>query len=174
MKNQTETLKFVVCIIVVLAITTLINDIIDFDFLKYQTFEIWKLATDEKRGGFSQDAVQYGFYIAEIILFAFKIYLIYGIAQLFFLLKNVEKELYFIQKNIDLFKKMGNIFKTYVINVFILKAVLSYIAQERHFKVMQLISNELILLFAGALAFYVLAIIFERAKALQEENDLTV
>ena len=173
MKNISN-LKIMIWIMVVLAITTLIDDIISFDFLHYQTFESWKSVANKKRWGFSQDAVRYGFYVVELALFSFKIYLIYGIAQLFLLLKNVENKIYFSQKNINLLRKMGNIFKTYVINVFILKAVLSYVAIDRHFNFMQLITNELIILFAGALAFNVLAMIFERARELEEENELTV
>jgi len=175
MKNQVFNLKIVIWFIILLAVTTLINDIIEFDFSKYTTFESWPLKDNNgKRWGLSQENIKYSFYIVEICLFAFKIYLIYGIAQLFYLIKNIENKLYFSQKNIDLFKKIGHIFITYVINVFILKAILSYVASGRGFKFMQLLNNEIILLLAGGMAFYVLATIFERAKELQEENDLTV
>lgn len=176
MKNQVSNLKIAIWFIIILAVTTLINDIIEFDFSKYTTFESWPLGdNDGKRWGLSQESIKYSFYIIEICLFAFKIYLIYGVTQLFYLIKNIENKLYFSQKNIDLFKKIGHIFITYVINVFILKAILSYVASGGHgFNFMQLLNNEIILLLAGGMAFYVLATIFERAKELQEENDLTV
>ncbi len=71
------------------------------------------------------------------------------------------------------FKKVGNIFTGYVINVLVLKLVLIYIEGNR-FSIMQQFREDFLILLPAGMAFYILAELFKQAQANQEDSELTI
>jgi len=170
MKDNLTILSYILWGVVLLSIGTLVNDIRDFDVQQFEKFISWSKTADKVEHWWtSKNAIEWSFYAINAAIFFFKGYLIYGIFQFTTIIKNVEEGQFFTDSNINLFKKIGNIFIYYAINVFVLKAILAYIAGSR-FKV----GDEFMLLVPAGIGLYVLASIFKRAKELKEENDLTI
>jgi hypothetical protein len=99
--------------------------------------------------------------------------LIYGFTYFLSVLNEIEKGNYFSNKNITSFKKVGNIFIYYAINVFILKMILAYVQGSRFVALEQLKEGFSLLIPAG-LAFYILAELFKQAQSNQEDSELTI
>ena len=99
--------------------------------------------------------------------------MIYGFTYFLSILNEIEKGNYFSNKNIKSFKKVGNIFIGYAINVLVLKMILAYV-QGSDFSVMNQFKDDFTLLIPAGLAFYILAELFKQAQAKQEDSDLTI
>ncbi len=174
MKDHTTLLSFITYAVVLAAISTLLNDFREFDFMQFKNFEDWSKTAQKGEHWFtSKNAISWSNYIITIGLFCWRGYLIYGFTYFISILKEIEKKQYFSEKNISYFKKIGNIFITYTINVFVLKFLLALI-ERSSFHFFNEFKNELTFLIPTGLAFYLLSEIFKRAKALQEENELTI
>lgn len=170
MKDNLTILSYVVWGVVLLSVGSLLNDIRDFDTNQFENFISWAKTADKNEHWWtSKNAIQWSYYTISTALFFFKGYLIYGIFQFTTIIKNVDEGHYFNNENIKLFRKIGDIFIYYGINVFILKAIFSYIADSK-FRA----GDEFIILIPAGIGLYVLAAIFKRAKELKQENDLTI
>ncbi|MCK8524233.1 DUF2975 domain-containing protein [Aquimarina sp. D1M17] len=174
MKNNTTLLTIIVYAVLLASFSTLINDIREFDLMQFKNFENWsKTAVKGKSWFTSENAILWSNYVITIGLFFWRGYLIYGFTHFISILREIEKKHYFSQKNINSFKKIGNVFITYTINVFILKVLLAFI-EKSSFRFFNEFKNELTFLIPCGLAFYLLSEIFKRAKTIEEENELTV
>ena len=80
---------------------------------------------------------------------------------------------YFSYKNIKYFKKIGNIFIWYTVNVLVLRLLLAT-TNKSTFNFFNELKAEFTFLIPAGLAFYILADIFKRAKEAEEENKLTI
>ncbi len=170
MKNNLEILSYILFGVIFLSVASLVNDIREFDTNQFENFISWAKSADKNEHWWtSKNAIEWSYFAISAALFFFKGYLIYGIYKFTLIIKNVENGNYFAEENVNLFQQIGSIFITYAINVFVLKAILSYIADTR-FKV----GDEFLLLVPAGIGLYVLASIFRRAKELKEENELTI
>ncbi len=170
MKDTLIWLKYILYAVLFLSVSILLNDLRDFDQQQLDSFLGWAKTADKNRSWFtSENALKWSFYVINAALFFFRGYLIYGIYQFVNILKNVENGHYFNKENIDLFKKIGNIFITYGINVFVLKGLLAYIS-DTHF----IVGEEFIILIPAGLGFYLLSAIFKKAQKIEQENELTI
>lgn len=86
--------------------------------------------------------------------------LVYGFTYFLSILNEIEKSNYCSDKNISSFKKVGNMFIGYAINVFILKMILVAL-EGRRFVAMELLKEGFSLLIPAVLAFYILAEVFK-------------
>lgn len=174
MKDNTVILKILSYVILISSASILLNDIREFDFQQFESFIDWSKNADKNEKWFtSKNALKWGYYIINVGVLFFRGYLIYGFTYFISILTEIEKGNYFSNKNILYFKKIGNIFIIYTINIVVLKFLLSSIGKSS-FNFLKDSREEFTILIPCGLAFYLLAEIFKRAKKLKEENDLTI
>jgi hypothetical protein len=174
MKDNSTILTIITYGILLSAVSILLNDIREFDFQQFKEFQNWAKSADKNESWFnSKNAIKWSYYAISAGLFFWRGYLIYGFTYFLSILREIEKGNYFSDKIIKYFKKIGNIFIAYTINVLILRFLLTLIG-ETSFNFFTEYKAEFTLLIPCALAFYLLAEIFKRAKEAKEENDLTI
>lgn len=174
MKDNTNILTIITYVVIVSAISILLNDMREFDMEQYKSFLNWAKTADKSESWFtSKNAIKWSYYVISTALFFWKGYLIYGFTYFISILKEVEKGTYFSDENINYFKKIGRIFITYTINVLALRFVLASIGKSS-FSFFKESKEEFYILIPCGLAFYLLAEIFSKAKKATEENDLTI
>jgi hypothetical protein len=146
----------------------------EFDMEQYKSFFNWAKIADKDESWFtSKNAIEWSYYAINAVIFFWIGYLIYGFTYFISILKEIEKDSYFSDKNISYFKKIGNIFISYTINILVLRFLLASI-EKSSFSFIKEFKEEFYILIPCGLAFYILAEIFSRAKKATEENDLTI
>ncbi|GAA4890093.1 hypothetical protein GCM10023311_12830 [Flaviramulus aquimarinus] len=174
MKNNTNILTFITWGLLLSAISILLNDIREFDFNQFKEFHNWAKTANKNEPWFtSENAIQWGYYAISAGLFFWRGYLLYGFSYFLSILKEIENGNYFSDKNISYFKKIGNIFIWYTINVLVLRFLLATINKST-FNFFNELKAEFTFLIPVGLAFFILAEIFKRAKDNEEENKLTI
>ena len=174
MKDNTTVLTVITYVVLLSAISILINDIREFDFQQFKEFTNWAKTANKNESWFtSEKAIKWSYYVISAGLFFWRAYLIYGFSYFLSILNEINKGHYFSDKNIKYFKKVGNIFIAYTINVLVLRFLLASIG-ESTFNFLTELKTEFSILIPCGLAFYLLAEIFKRAKQLKQENDLTI
>ncbi|WP_406685456.1 DUF2975 domain-containing protein [Seonamhaeicola sp. MEBiC1930] len=174
MKDNTRILTIITWAILLSSISVLLNDVREFDFTQFKEFENWAKTADKNEPWFrTENAIQWSIHILNIGLFFWRGYLIYGFTYFLSILKEIDKGSYFSEKNIKSFKKIGNIFIWYTINVLVLKSIMAAIG-ESDLSFFNQLKGEFTFLIPAGLAFYLLAEIFKRAKDAEEENKLTI
>ncbi len=174
MKDQTKILSIVTYIIIIASVSILLNDLREFNFDEFKEFQNWAKTADKSAPWWTvENAMKWGYYVIAAGLFYWRGYLIYGFTFFLSILNEIEKGNYFSTKNISSFKKIGNIFISYAINVFVLRMILNYV-QGSDFRAMDQLKEGFSLLIPAGLAFYILAELFKQAQANQEDSDLTI
>ena len=174
MKDNTNILTIITYVVIVSAISILLNDLREFDMEQYKSFLKWAKTADKSESWFtSKNAIKWNYYVISTGIFFWKGYLIYGFTYFISILKEVEKGTYFSDENINYFKKIGRIFITYTINILVLRLILASISTSS-FSFFKESKEEFYILIPCGLAFYILAEIFKKAKQATEENDLTI
>lgn len=174
MKDNAKTLTIITYAVLLGAVSVLLNDMREFDFNQFESFQNWAKNADKNEPWFTtKNAIQWSYYVISAGLFFWRGYLIYGFSYFLSILKEVENGNYFSDKNIKYFRKIGRIFIWYTINVLILRFLLALIG-ESTFNFFNELKAEFTFLIPAGLAFYILAEIFERGKIVEEENDLTI
>ncbi len=174
MKDNTKILTIITYGILLGAVSVLLNDMREFDFNQFKNFQNWAKTADKNESWFtSKNAIEWSYYAISAGLFFWRGYLIYGFSYFLSILKEVEAGNYFSDKNINYFKKIGNIFISYTVGVLILRFLLASIG-ESTFNFFNELKAEFTFLIPAGLAFYILAEIFEKGKQTEEENDLTI
>lgn len=174
MKDNTKILTIITYVILVSSAGILLNDIREFDLNQFKAFQHWANTANKNESWFtSQNAIKWSYYVISVGLFFLRGYLIYGFTYFLSILNEVEKGHYFSDKNIKNFKRIGNVFINYTVNVLVLRFLLSTI-NSSSFHFINELKTEFTFLIPAGLAFYVLAEIFKRAKETQEENELTI
>ena len=174
MKDNTTILTIITYAVLLTAVSVLLNDIREFDLQQFEEFRNWSKTANKNESWFtSKNLIKWAYYATSAGLFFWRGYLIYGFSHFLFILREVDKGHYFSDKNIASYKKIGKIFIAYTVNIIVLRFLLSIIENSAHnfFKVLK---TDFLLLIPCALAFYILAEIFKRAKETKEENDLTI
>ena len=174
MKNNTTILTVITYAVLLSAVSILLNDLREFDLQQFKEFQNWAKTANKNESWFtSKNAIKWSYYAIRTGLFFWRAYLIYGFTYFLSILSEVDKGHYFSDKNIKYFRKIGNIFIAYTINVLILRFLLALIGKSS-FNFFTEYKAEFTLLIPCALAFYLLAEIFKHAKETKEENDLTI
>ena len=174
MKDNTYILKIIIYVMLLSSIVILLNDLREFNWNRFETFLNWSKAADKSENWFtSRPAIEWSYYVLNVMIFFFRGYLIYGFTYFVSILNEVEEESYFGDKIISYFNKIGTIFIVYAVNIVVLKCLL-VLVEKSMFNVFHEARHELMLLIPCGLGFYILAEIFKKAKKLKEENDLTV
>lgn len=174
MKNNTTILTVITYAVLLSAVSILLNDLREFDLQQFKEFQNWAKTANKNESWFtSKNAIKWSYYAISTGLFFWRAYLIYGFTYFLSILSEVDKGHYFSDKNIKYFRKIGNIFIAYTINVLILRFLLALIGKSS-FNFFTEYKAEFTLLIPCALAFYLLAEIFKHAKETKEENDLTI
>ena len=174
MKVNTNILTIITWGLLLSAISVLLNDMREFDFNQFKEFQNWAKTADKNAHWFtSRNAIQWSYYAISAGLFFWRGYLIYGFTYFLSILKEIEKGNFFSDKNIKYFKKIGNIFIWYTINVLVLRFLLAAINKST-FNFFNELKAEFTFLIPAGLAFYILAEIFKQAKEVEEENNLTI
>lgn len=174
MKDQTKILSIITYVVILASVSILLNEVRQFNFDQFKEFQNWSKIADKNTSWWtSENALKWSYYAVSAGLFFWKAYLIYGFTYFLSILKEIEQGNYFSIKNISSFKKVGNIFICYAINVFVLKMVMAYVQGAKFFAMRQIKEDFLILIPAG-LAFYILAELFKQAQANQEDSELTI
>jgi len=174
MKDKINILTFVTYGILLSSVSILMNDMREFDFNQFQEFQNWAKVADKNEPWFtSKNAIEWSYYAISAGLFFWRGYLIYGFSYFLSILKEMEKGNYFSDKNSTAFKKIGDILISYTIGVLVLRFLLAVIGKST-FNFFQEFKTEFTLLIPCGLAFYILAELFKRAKASEEENKLTI
>jgi len=174
MKNNTTILTVITYAVLLSAVSILLNDLREFDLQQFKEFQNWAKTANKNESWFtSKNAIKWSYYAISTGLFFWRAYLIYGFTYFLSILSEVDKGHYFSDKNIRYFRKIGNIFIAYTINVLILRFLLALIGKSS-FNFFTEYKAEFTLLIPCALAFYLLAEIFKHAKETKEENDLTI
>ncbi|WP_417859604.1 DUF2975 domain-containing protein [Winogradskyella sediminis] len=174
MTDNAKILTIITYAVLLGAVSVLLNDIREFDFNQFESFQNWAKNADKNESWFTtKNAIQWSYYVISAGLFFWRGYLIYGFSNFLSILKEVENGNYFSDKNIKYFRKIGSIFIWYTINVLILRFLLALIG-ESTFSFFNELKMEFTFLIPAGLAFYILAEIFERGKIVEEENDLTI
>tara|TARA_R110002073_G_scaffold15207_5_gene60434 strand:- start:26853 stop:27377 length:525 start_codon:yes stop_codon:yes gene_type:complete len=174
MKNNTTILTVITYAVLLSAVSILLNDLREFDLQQFKEFQNWAKTAKKSENWFtSKNAIKWSYYAISTGLFFWRAYLIYGFTYFLSILSEVDKGHYFSDKNIKYFRKIGNIFIAYTINVLILRFLLALIGKSS-FNFFTEYKAEFTLLIPCALAFYLLAEIFKHAKETKEENDLTI
>ena len=174
MKNNTTILTVITYAVLLSAVSILLNDLREFDLQQFKEFQNWAKTANKNESWFtSKNAIKWSYYAISTGLFFWRAYLIYGFTYFLSILSEVDKGHYFSDKNIKYFRKTGNIFIAYTINVLILRFLLALIGKSS-FNFFTEYKAEFTLLIPCALAFYLLAEIFKHAKETKEENDLTI
>ncbi|MFD0863334.1 DUF2975 domain-containing protein [Sungkyunkwania multivorans] len=173
-KNKITLLHFFAYAIVFLAVSVLLNDIREFNYERFRSFSSWASAADRNSSWFSRsNLIEWSYYVISGALFFWRGYLIYGFTKFISIISEIEKQNYFGKRVISDFKKIGDIFISYTIGTFVLKTLLAVVGSYS-FKMLFELKEELTYLIPAGLAFYLLAEIFKRARALKNENDLTI
>ena len=173
-KNNTTLLKVITYAVILSSISILINDMREFDFQQFESFVHWGKYGDKNESWFtSKNALKWSHYVISAAIFFFRGYLIYSFTYFICIINEIEKGNFFNSKNILYFKKIGGIFIIYTINILVLRFLMVSIGKSS-FHFFEEAREEFTLLIPCGLAFYLLAEVFKRAKALQEENDLTI
>ena len=174
MKDNANILTFITWGILLSSASILISDINQFDFNQFKDFQNWAKTANKSDSWFtSQNAIQWSYYAISAGLFFWRGYLIYGFSYFLSILKEIEKGNYFSRKNIQYFKKIGNIFIWYTVNVLVLRFLFA-LTNNSTFNFLNELKAEFTFLIPAGLAFYILADIFKRAKETEEENKLTI
>ncbi|WP_033959796.1 DUF2975 domain-containing protein [Psychroserpens jangbogonensis] len=174
MKDNTNILTIITWVVLLSAISVLLNDMREFDFNQFKEFQNWAISADKNEPWFtSKNAIQWSYYAISAGLFFWRGYLIYGFSYFLSILKEIENGNYFSENNIKYFKKIGNIFIQYTISVLILRFLLAAI-EESTFNFFNELKAEFTFLIPAGLAFYILAEIFKRGKQAEEDNELTI
>ncbi|MFP4844766.1 DUF2975 domain-containing protein [Winogradskyella sp. PE311] len=174
MKENSRILTYITYGILLGAVSVLLNDLREFDFNQFEKFTNWAKVADKNESWFtSKNLIEWSYYAISAGMFFWRGYLIYGFSYFLSILKEVEAGHYFSDKNIKYFKKIGNIFIWYTINILVLRFLLTAIDGST-FKFIRELKGEFTFLIPAGLAFYILAEIFEKGKQVEEENDLTI
>jgi hypothetical protein len=174
MKDNTKILTIITWVVLLGAFSVFLNDMREFDFNQFKKFQNWAKIADKDEPWFtSKNAIEWGYYAINAAIFFWRAYLIYGFSYFLSILKEVENGNYFSDNNIKYFKKIGNIFISYTINVLVLRFLLAAIG-ESTFNFFNELKAEFTFLIPAGLAFYILAEIFKRGKEAEDENDLTI
>ena len=174
MKDNTNILIIITWVVLLTAISILLNDMREFDFDQFKEFQNWaKVADKDESWSISEQSIKWSYYVISAGLFFWKGYLIYGISYFLSILKAIEKGDYFSENNIKYFKKIGNIFIWYTINILVLKFLLAFL-DASSFDFFSELKAEFAFLIPAGLAFLVLADIFKHGKQTEEENELTI
>ena len=174
MKDNTNILIIITWGILLASVSVLLNDMREFDFNQFKEFQNWAKTANKKESWFtSKNAIQWSYYAISAGLFFWRGYLIYGFFYFLYILKEIENGNYFSDKNIKYFKKIGNIFIWYTVNVLILRFLLAAIGKST-FNFFNELKAEFTFLIPVGLAFFILAEIFKRAKDTEKENELTI
>ena len=174
MKDNTNILTIITWVVLLSSVSVLLNDMREFDFNQFKEFQNWVKTANKNDSWFtSKNAIQWSYYAISAGLFFWRGYLIYGFSYFLSILKEIENGNYFSDKNIKYFKKIGNIFIWYTINILILRFLLAAIDKST-FNFFNELKAEFTFLIPAGLAFYILAEIFKRAKNAEEENNLTI
>lgn len=174
MKNNANILMIITWVILLSSVSVLLNDMRQFDFNQFEDFQNWAKTSNKNESWFtSKNAIRWSYYAISAVLFFWRGYLIYGFSYFLSILKEIENGNYFSDNNIRYFKKIGNIFIWYTINVLVLRFLLAAINKST-FNYFNELKAEFTFLIPAGLAFYILAEIFKRAKEVEEENDLTI
>lgn len=174
MKDNTKILTVLTYFIIISTASILLNDLREFDLDNFKNFISWSKNADKNESWFtSKNAIEWSYYVISAGLFFWRAYLIYGFTYFFSILKEVEKGNYFSTKNSGYFKKIGNIFIYYTINVFVLRFILATI-EKSDFNFFNEFKQEFTYLIPCGLALYILAEIFKKGNELKQENDLTI
>jgi len=174
MKENTTILTIITYAILLSSISILLNDIREFDSEQFKEFQNWVKTANKNESWFtSKNAIKWSYYVISAGLFFMRAYLIYGFTYFLSILNEIKKGNYFSNKNIKSFKKIGNIFITYTINVLVLRFLLASINKST-FSFFSEFKEEFTFLIPAGLAFYILAEVFKRAKTAKEENELTI
>lgn len=174
MKDNTTVLTIITYAVLLSAVSILINDIREFDLQQFKEFQNWaKIANKNESWFTSRNAIKWSYYVISAGLFFWRGYLIYGFTYFLSILREVDKGHYFSNKNIFYFKKIGNIFIAYTINVLVLRFLLAFIGKSS-FDFFTELKTEFSLLIPCGLAFYLLAEIFKRANEFKKDSDLTI
>ena len=174
MKDNTNILTIITWGILLSSVSVLLNDMREFDFMQFKEFQNWaKTASKDESWFTSKNAIQWSYHAISAGLFFWRGYLIYGFSYFLSILKEIENGNYFSDKNIKYFKKIGDIFIWYTINVLVLRYLLAA-SNGSTFKFFNELKSEVTFLIPAGLAFYILAEIFKRAKDTEDENKLTI
>lgn len=174
MKDNTNILTIITYVVILSSISILLNDMREFDMEQYKSFFNWAKIADKNESWFtSKNAIEWSYYAINAGIFFWRGYLIYGFTYFISILKEIEKDNYFSDKNISYFKKIGKIFISYAINILVLRFLLASIGKSS-FSFIREFKEEFYILIPCGLAFYILSEIFTRAKKATEENDLTI
>ncbi|WP_411893810.1 DUF2975 domain-containing protein [Winogradskyella sp. A2] len=174
MKDNTTLLTVITYAVLLGAISVLLNDMREFDFNQFERFQNWAKTADKNESWFtSKNAIEWSYYAISAALFFWRGYLIYAFSYFLSILKEVESGNYFSDLNIQYFRKIGNIFIWYTVNILILRYLLASIGGTT-FNFLNELKTEFTFLIPAGLAFYILAEIFEKGKQVEEENDLTI
>ncbi len=174
MKDNTQILTIITYAVLLSAVSVLINDIREFDLNQFREFTNWAKAADKNDSWFtSENAIEWSFYAISTVIFFWRGYLIYAFYHFLPILREIKKGNYFSDKNIKYFKKIGNIFIWYTINVLVLRFLLASIG-ESTFDFFDELKHEFTFLIPCGLAFYILAEVFKKAKQHKEDNELTI
>jgi hypothetical protein len=174
MKDNITILTVITWVVLLGAISVLLNDMREFDFNQFEKFQNWVKAADKNESWFrSQNAIEWSYYAISAAIFLWRAYLIYGFSYFLYILKEVDLGNYFSNKNIRYFKKIGNIFIDYTVGVLVLRFLLAAIGNST-FNFFNELKSEFTFLIPAGLAFYILAEIFKRGNATEEETELTI
>jgi len=174
MKDNTNILTIIAYVVIISSISILLNDLRAFDFEQYKSFLNWAETANKNESWFtSKNAIKWSYYVISMGIFFWRGYLIYGLTYFISILKEIENNNYFSDKNIKYFKKIGRIFISYTINILVLRFIMASI-EKSSFSFFKEFTKDFYLLIPCGLAFYILAEIFSRAKKATEENDLTI
>ncbi|MCK8479166.1 DUF2975 domain-containing protein [Psychroserpens algicola] len=174
MKDNTTILTIITWVVLLSAVSILLNDIREFDFNQFKAFQNWAKSADSNESWLtSKNAIQWSYYIISAALFFWRAYLIYGFSYFLSILKEIDSGNYFSDTNIKYFKKIGDIFIQYTVSVLILRFLLALIG-ESTFNFFNELKAEFTFLIPAGLAFYILAEIFKRGKQAEEDNKLTI
>lgn len=173
-KDNTTILTIITYVLLLSSVSILLNDMREFDFNQFKNFQNWAKTADRNESWFtSKNAIEWSYYAISAGLFFWRGYLIYGFTYFLSILKEIENGNYFSDKNIGYFKKIGNIFIWYTINVLVLRFLLAA-TNKSTFNFFNELKSEFTFLIPAGLAFYILAEIFKRGKEAEEDNELTI
>jgi len=114
MKENTNILTIITWVVLLSAVSVLLNDMREFDFNRFEEFQNWAKSADKNEPWFtSKNAIQWSYYVISVGLFFWRGYLIYGFSYFLSILKEIDKGNYFSDNNIKYFKKIGSIFMVY-------------------------------------------------------------
>ena len=131
MKNNTTILTVITYAVLLSAVSILLNDLREFDLQQFKEFQNWAKTANKNESWFtSKNAIKWSYYAISTGLFFWRAYLIYGFTYFLSILSEVDKGHYFSDKNIKYFRKIGNIFIAYTINVLILRFLLALIGKS--------------------------------------------